>query len=75
MVDLLEGVKPIECKWVFKKKIDMDGNLQTFKGRLVVKDYRQIYGIDYDENYALVARLEAIRMLLTHAYSRNFKLI
>ncbi|KAH1122361.1 hypothetical protein J1N35_005521 [Gossypium stocksii] len=37
LVDPPEGVKPIGCKWVFKKKIDMDGNVQTYKGQLVAK--------------------------------------
>ncbi|KAK8635004.1 hypothetical protein V6N13_022882 [Hibiscus sabdariffa] len=37
LVEPPEGIKPIGCKWVFKKKIDMDGNVQTYKGRLVAK--------------------------------------
>ncbi|KAL4364269.1 hypothetical protein GQ457_04G017460 [Hibiscus cannabinus] len=37
LVEQPEGVKPIGCKWVFKKKTDMDGNVQTYKGRLVAK--------------------------------------
>ncbi|KAK8713447.1 hypothetical protein V6N13_148664 [Hibiscus sabdariffa] len=39
LVEQLEGVKPIGCKWVFKKKIDMDGNEHTYKGRLVAKGF------------------------------------
>ncbi|KAK8691077.1 hypothetical protein V6N13_074598 [Hibiscus sabdariffa] len=37
LVEPPEGIKPIGCKWVFKKKIDMNGNVQTYKGRLVAK--------------------------------------
>ncbi|KAK8554175.1 hypothetical protein V6N12_031146 [Hibiscus sabdariffa] len=37
LVEPPEGIKPIGCKWVFKKKTDMDGNIQTCKGRLVAK--------------------------------------
>ncbi|KAK8572033.1 hypothetical protein V6N12_028096 [Hibiscus sabdariffa] len=37
LVEPPEGIKPIGCKWVFKKKIDMDSNVQTYKGRLVAK--------------------------------------
>ena len=46
LVDPLEGVKPIGCKWVFKRKTDMDGNVITYKGRLVAKGFKQIHGID-----------------------------
>ena len=48
LVDALEGIKPIGCKWVFKKKTDVDGNVQTYKARLVAKGYRQRHGVDYD---------------------------
>ena len=40
LVEPPEGVKPIECKWVFKKKTNMDGNVQTYKARLVVKGFK-----------------------------------
>ncbi|KAK8557845.1 hypothetical protein V6N12_010069 [Hibiscus sabdariffa] len=39
LVEPPEGIKPIGCKWVFKKKTDMDGNLQTYKRRLVAKGF------------------------------------
>ena len=55
LVDPFEGVKPIECKWVFKKKTDMDGKVHTYKARLVVKGFKQIHGIYYDETFSPVA--------------------
>ncbi|WOG86431.1 hypothetical protein DCAR_0205635 [Daucus carota subsp. sativus] len=67
LVDLPEGVKPIECKWVFKKKTDMDGNVQTYKARLVAKGFKQIHGIDYDETFSPVAMVKSIRILLAIA--------
>ena len=41
LVDASEGVTPIGCKWVFKKKIGVDGQVETYKVRLVAKDFRQ----------------------------------
>ena len=51
LVNLHEGGKTIGCKWVFKKKTDMDGKVHTFKARLVAKGFRQTQGVDYDETF------------------------
>ena len=64
----------IGVKWVFRNKMDEQGVITRNKARLVAKGYNQEEGIDYDETYAPVARLEAIRMLLAYAYFMNFKL-
>jgi Reverse transcriptase (RNA-dependent DNA polymerase) len=42
LVEPPQGVRPIENKWIFKNKIDMDGNMTVYKARLVAKDFRQI---------------------------------
>ena len=57
LIDASEGIKTIECKWVFKKKTDMDGNVHTYKTRLVAKGFRQTHGVDYDETFSLVVML------------------
>ena len=64
----------IGTKWVFRNKMDEDGNITKIKARLVAKGYRQEEGIDYDETNALVAKLEAIRLLLGYASVMKFKL-
>ena len=51
LVDPPEGVKPIGCKWIFKRKRGADGKVEIYKARLVAKGYRQHYGIDYDEMF------------------------
>ena len=65
LVDPPEGVKPIGCKWVFKRKTDMDGLI--YKGRLVAKGFKQIHGIDYDETFSPVAMFKSIRIMLAIA--------
>ena len=67
MVDLPDGARPIECKWVFKKKTDMDGNVSIYKGRLVAKGFRQVQGVDYDETFSPVAMLKSVRIMLAIA--------
>ena len=64
----------IGTKWVFRNKLNEDGKIVRNKARLVAQGYSQEEGIDYDETYAPVARLEAIRMLLSFACFKNFKL-
>ena len=64
LIDPPEGLKTIRCKWVFKRKTYMDGNVHTFKARLVVKGFKQTHGIDYDKTFSLVAMLKSIRILL-----------
>jgi len=64
----------VGTKWVFKNKLDESGNVIRNKARLVAKGYNQIEGIDFDETFAPVARLEAIRILLSLACYKGFKL-
>ena len=60
LIDLTDGLKTIGYKWVFKKKTDMNGNVHTYKVRLVTKGFRQTHGIDYDETFSPVAMLKSI---------------
>lgn len=67
LVDLPEGRKAIKCKWVYKHKYSGDGALTRYKARLVAKGFTQVQGIDYDETFSPVARLDSIRLLLALA--------
>nr|GEX23998.1 retrovirus-related Pol polyprotein from transposon TNT 1-94 [Tanacetum cinerariifolium] len=69
-----KNMKIIGTKWVFRNKLDENGIVSRNKARLVAQGYNQQEGIDYDETYALVARLESIRILLAYAYALDFKL-
>ena len=52
----------VGTKWIFKNKFNQDGHVIRNKAILVCKGYAQVEGIDFEETYAPVARLEAIRM-------------
>ena len=64
LVDAPQGVKPIGGKWVFMKKTDMDGNVQTYKTKLVAKRYRQRHGVEYNETFSPVAMIKSIGIML-----------
>nr|GEY68770.1 retrovirus-related Pol polyprotein from transposon TNT 1-94 [Tanacetum cinerariifolium] len=64
----------IETKWVFRNKLDENGIVSRNKARLVAQGCNQQEGIDYDETYAPVARLESIRILLAYVCALDFKL-
>ena len=63
----------IGTRWVFRNKLDEDGIVTWNKARLVANGYSKQEGIDYDETYAPVARLEAIMMFLAFVAHSNFK--
>lgn len=69
LTDLPPNRKPIGLKWVYKVKRDPTGKVIKYKARLVAKGYVQKHGIDFDEVFAPVARLETIRLILALAGS------
>nr|GEU59897.1 retrovirus-related Pol polyprotein from transposon TNT 1-94 [Tanacetum cinerariifolium] len=69
-----KNMKIIGTKWVFRNKLDEKGFVSQNKVRLVAQGYNQQEGIDYDQTYASVARLESIRILLAYACALDFKL-
>ncbi|GJS97632.1 putative ribonuclease H-like domain-containing protein [Tanacetum coccineum] len=72
LVDLPNGAKVIGTKWVYKNKKDERGVVVRNKARLVAQGHRQEEGIDYDEVFAPVARIEAIRLFLAFASFMGF---
>jgi hypothetical protein len=64
----------VGTKWVFRNKQDEHGVMTRNKAQLVAKGYSQVEGLDFDETYAPVARLESIRILLAYATYHDFKL-
>ncbi|TYK29165.1 gag/pol protein [Cucumis melo var. makuwa] len=74
LVDLPEWVKPIGCKWIYKRKRDSAGKVQTFKARLVAKGYTQREWVDYEETFSLVAMFKSIRIILSIATFYDYEI-
>ncbi|RVW76743.1 Retrovirus-related Pol polyprotein from transposon TNT 1-94 [Vitis vinifera] len=74
ITDLPRGKKPVGCKWIFTVKYKADGNVDRYKARLVAKGFTQSYGIDYQETFALVAKLNTVRVLLSLAANLDWSL-
>jgi Reverse transcriptase (RNA-dependent DNA polymerase) len=74
MTDLPKGHKPIGVNWVYKKKMTLQGTIERHKARLIVKGYRQKAGIDYDEVFALVARMKTIWLLISQATQNEWQI-
>nr|GFB34991.1 retrovirus-related Pol polyprotein from transposon TNT 1-94 [Tanacetum cinerariifolium] len=67
-----DGIKPLTLKWLFKNKHNEENTIIHNKTRLVVRGYRQEEGIDFEESFALVARMEAIRIFLAYVVHNRF---
>nr|GFB64349.1 retrovirus-related Pol polyprotein from transposon TNT 1-94 [Tanacetum cinerariifolium] len=70
-----EGKPVIKTKWIFKNKKDERSLVIRNKARLVAVGYSQQEGIDYDETFALVARIEAIRLFLAYVAHKDFTVL
>lgn len=73
LVELPKGRKPIGLKWVYKVKRNPTGKIVKYKARIVAKGYVQKQGVDYEEVFALVARIETVRVILALAGTNGWK--
>ncbi|KAI9152926.1 hypothetical protein LWI28_003161 [Acer negundo] len=74
LTNLPKGRKAIGVKWVYKTKRNVKGEVQRYKARLVAKGYKQKEGVDYGEVFAPVSRLETIRLLISLAAQKSWKI-
>lgn len=74
MVQLPEGKRAVGNNWVFTVKYRLDGTVERHKARLIAQGFTQTYGINYEETFALVAKLNSIRILLSIAANLDWRL-
>ena len=73
LVILPPGRKLVKCKWVFKSKFGADGYPLKYKARLVAKGFSQVQGIDYNDTFEPVAKMDSIRLVSTIVDSKQWE--
>jgi hypothetical protein len=73
MVPLPSGRKFVICRWVYMTKSAMDGHISRYKSRLVAKGFQQVHGIDYDETFTTVVKMDSIRLALAIAVAKGWE--
>jgi hypothetical protein len=73
VVSLPKGRKLVRCKWVYRTKYASDGSVERHKARLVAKGFSQVEGIDYNETFSPVEKMNSIRLILSLAVSHKWE--
>ncbi|CAA7404778.1 unnamed protein product [Spirodela intermedia] len=74
MVTLPKNKRIVGCRWVYTVKYNSDGSLERYKAKLVAKGYTQPYDIDYVETFALLAKLDTVKILIALAINLELEL-
>ena len=72
LVSLPLGRKLVQFKWVYKTKISYDGTTTKYKARLVAKGYSQVQGLDYNEAFSVLERMDSIILISEFASSKRW---
>jgi hypothetical protein len=73
LVPLLKGRKLVRCKWVYRTKYASDGSVERHKAQLVSKGFSQVEGIDYNETFSPIAKMNSIHLVLALVASHKWE--
>ena len=74
LVELPKDRNSVGSKWVFKVKTGADGSIECYKARLVAQGFSQQFGMDYEETFCLIVRLESLRTLIALSVQNDLQL-
>jgi hypothetical protein len=74
LVPLPKGRKPISCKWVFKIKHGVDGEIEFYKAKFMAKSFTQTFGVNYNETFAPIAKFVSIHCILALTAIENMEI-
>jgi hypothetical protein len=72
--DLPKGKNKIKCKWVFKRKLKTNSNIDRYKVRLMAKGYSQVHELDYYETFSHVMKIALVQILLALTTNKNYEI-
>jgi hypothetical protein len=73
LVPLPSGRKLVRCRWVYRTKSAVDGQISIYKSRLVAKSFQQVHGNDYDETFTPIAKMDSIHLALAIAVAKGWE--
>jgi hypothetical protein len=73
MVPLPSRRKLVRCRWVYRTKSAVDGHISRYKAKIVAKGFQQVHGIDYDETFTPVTKMDSIRLVLSIATTKGWE--
>ena len=72
--DVEKRKKAIGCRWIYKVKYNADGSVNRYKARLIAKGYAQTHGVDYEETFALLAKMMALWTVIALVVAKGWHL-